>query len=251
MKAVWAGAAVLFVSAGSGFGQQAASRLTFEVASIRASPPDVSGAVVRPLGGGGFRMTGATLKNVIAYAYGVREFLVSGGPGWVETERFDIEGRVGSSPSEADPAKDEQRERIERVRDLLADRFRLVSHRETREQPVYALVTAKGGPKFHESGESNSRIRMYRGTISGHAAAIGLLALNLSNALERRVIDKTGLSGKYDFELKWAPEAVPPADADPPSLFTALSEQLGLRLESQKAPVEVFVIDAVEKPTEN
>lgn len=196
-------------------------------------------------------MTGATLKNVIAYAYGVREFLISGGPAWLETERFDIEGRVGSSPLEAVRSKDEQRERIERVRNLLADRFRLVFHRETRERPVYALVTAKGGPKFHDSAETKGRIRMYRGTITGQAVGIGLLALNLSNALERPVIDKTGLAGKYDFELKWAPEAAPPPEADPPSLFTALSEQLGLRLESQKAAVEVFVIDAVEKPTEN
>lgn len=243
--------AVLILSAGIGFAQQAANTLTFEVASIRPSPPDAPGGVVRPLGGGGLRMTGATLKNVIAYAYGVREFLISAGPGWVETERFDIEGRMGSSPGETAPAKEEQRERIERLRSLLADRFQLAFHRETREQPAYVLVTAKGGPKFHESAETNGRIRMYRATISGHAVGVGLLALNLSNVLERRVIDKTGLSGKYDFELKWAPEAAPLPDADPPSLFTALYEQLGLRLESQKAPVELFVIDAVEKPTEN
>lgn len=243
--------AVLILLAGSGFAQQTANRLTFEVASIRPSPPDEVGVFFRPLGGGGLRVTGATLKNLIFYAYGVREFLVSGGPGWVETERFDIEGRAGSSPPEPAPPKDEQRERIERLRNLLVDRFQLAFHRETREQPVYALVTAKSGPKVHESAETNSRIRMNRGTITGHAIGIGLLAVNLSNALERLVIDKTGLTGKYDFELKWAPEAAPPPDADPPSLFTALSEQLGLRLESQKAPVEIFVIDAVEKPTEN
>ena len=108
-----------------------------------------------------------------------------------------------------------------------------MSHRETREQPVYALVTVKGGPKFHESAATNSRIRMYRGTITGKAIGIGPLAVNLSYALERPVIDKSGLAGKYDFELKWAPEAVPPPDADDPSLFTALSEQ---RLGVTKGP---------------
>src|SRR5690242_19525951 len=100
MKATRKGMAAVILSAGIGFAQQTANPLTFEVASIRPSPPDGPGGLVRPLGGGGLRMTGATLKNVIAYASGVREFLVSGGPGWVETERFDIEGRVESSPQE-------------------------------------------------------------------------------------------------------------------------------------------------------
>jgi uncharacterized protein (TIGR03435 family) len=93
---------------------------------------------------------------------------------------------------------------------------------------------------------------MFRGTITGKAVGVGLLALNLSNSLERPVIDKTGLNGKYDFELKWTPGSdFPTSDADAPLLFTALSERLGLRLESQKGAVEIFVIDRVEKPTEN
>ena len=104
---------VLIFLAGIALAQQPANPFTFEVASIRPSPPDAVGVLFRPLGGGGLRVTGATLKNLIFYAYGVREFLVSGGPGWVETERFDIEGRAESSPLETAPTKDEERERID------------------------------------------------------------------------------------------------------------------------------------------
>jgi uncharacterized protein (TIGR03435 family) len=133
---------------------------------------------------------------------------------------------------------------------------------------VYALVVAKGGPKLQESTDDQSRIRMGRGTITGHSVGLGMLALNLSNELGRRVIDKTGLTHKYDFELKWTPEAgqssavppgppipgaelPPPPDPNGPSVFTALPEQLGLRLESQKGPVEVFFIERAEKPSAN
>lgn len=142
MKAMWTGAAVLLLAGASGFAQEPAKPLTFEVASIKPSRPDAPGFFVRPLGAGGLRVSGATLKNLIAMAYGVREFLVSEGPAWVDAERFDIEARVGSSSTGTDQANAEQRERIERLRNLLADRFELAFHRETREQPVFGLVIA-------------------------------------------------------------------------------------------------------------
>ncbi len=131
---------------------------------------------------------------------------------------------------------------------------------------MYALVVNKGGAKLQESTEPRGLIRKIgRGTIKGQAVAIGMLALNLSNELGRSVIDRTGLVGKYDFELKWGAsqdsaaqlraaataEVALPADTDGPSIFTALQEQLGLRLESAKGPVEVLVIDRAGRPSKN
>jgi uncharacterized protein (TIGR03435 family) len=161
----------------------------------------------------------------------------------------------------ADPAtlSREQRKVGERLRSLLADRFGLTIHRETTEQPVYALVAAKGGPKLKESAEGANFVRGGRGSITGQSVGLRMLVLNLSNVLDRQVIDKTGLTGSYDFELKWAPDIVssarespsPPSDTDRPSLFTALTDQLGLRLESAKGPVQVWVIDGVKRPSVN
>lgn len=263
MKTASIGGILWVCLAGGMYGQPSAPPLTFAVASVKPSA-EVHGMFVRYLPGGGLRVSEANLKNLIALAYGVREFLVLGGPAWVDTGRFDIDARPETSDAAdagAEPARrgEEQRQVMERLRSLLADRFQLIFHRETREQPVYALVVAKGGPILQESTDDRSRIRMGRGTITGHAAGLGLLALNLSNELSRRVIDRTGLTGKYDFELRWPPEAPsaptadvpPPPDPNAPSVFTALQEQLGLRLESQRGPVEVFIIDRAEKPSAN
>ena len=207
---------------------------------------------IRPLPGGGLQVTGASLKNLISIAYDVRPFQISGESQWVDTERFDIDARTATSDAKTptDPASD-RRKILEGLKSLLADRFQLALHSETKEQAVYALVVNKGGPKLQESTEPRGLIRkMGRGTIKGQAVALGMLALNLSNELGRRVIDKTGLAGKYDFELKWGSsqdsasqirstqtaEVPLPADIDGPSIFTALQEQLGLRLESAERP---------------
>jgi uncharacterized protein (TIGR03435 family) len=256
--------------AGDVFGQASDTQATFEVASVKPSAPGVPGMFIRYLPGGGVRVTGASLKNLISLAYNVRAFQIFGGSQWVDTEPFDIEARAATSDvtTPTDPAKmsEEQRKANERLRSLLADRFQLTLHPETKEQPVYALIVAKGGSKLQESTEARGLIRrMGRGTLKGQAVGLGMLALNLSNELGRRVIDKTGLSGKYDFELTWtptqpsaAPLSPPPQTAesalaaDPgPSIFTALQEQLGLRLESEKGPVEVLVIDRAERPSKN
>lgn len=226
---------------------------------------------IRSLPGGGLQVAGASLKNLISFAYDVRPFQISGAGGWIDTERYDIDARAVTSDANTpmNPAKmsQEQRKILERLRGLLADRFQLVLHSETKEQPVYALVVNKGGPKLQESTEPRGLIRkMGRGTLKGQAVGLGMLALNLSNELGRRVIDKTRLAGKYDFELKWASspassaplgatpqtgELAPPADPDGPSIFIALQEQLGLRLQSEKGPAEVLVIDRAERPSKN
>jgi uncharacterized protein (TIGR03435 family) len=138
---------------------------------------------------------------------------------------------------------------------LLADRFQVKVHREMRESPVYVLVTAKRGPKLKESDrEAMSRLTLAGGrtiritTIKG---SVEQLAGHLSGDLGRPVVDRTGLTGSYDHKLEWASDGGVAGDSNGPSIFSVVQEQLGLRLESTKAPIETVVIDRVEKPTEN
>jgi bla regulator protein blaR1 len=283
MRAVSVGTA-LWASLVCVFAQSAGAPLTFEVASIKPSSQNCGAgspcpAMLRREPGGGLRVAGMTLKFLIGFAYDVRDFQITGGPTWINTDRFDINAKAESHDEAdsvpADPSKltDEQlktgTERTrERLRNLLADRFQLVVRRETKEQQVYALVVVKGGPKLQESKEGKRFMRMGRGMLSGDGVDPAFFATALSQQLGRPVLDKTGLTGKYDFELKWTPDPgqgpagpfgppppggqlPPPPDPNGPSIFTALTEQLGLRLESEKAPAEVLVIDRVEKPSEN
>jgi bla regulator protein BlaR1 len=252
--------------------QPAANALTFEVASVRPSAPDTRG-FINFLPGGGLRVVAIPLKTLITLAYDVRDFQVSGGPGWINSDRFDINARgeasdtTESGPADLTKMTDEQRmananPAKERLRNLPEERFQLAIHRETKEQQVYALVAAKGGLKVQESKEAMGRMRMGRGMLHGEGVQPGFLATPISGQLSRPVIDKTGLTGKYDMDLKWTPDPSqsadvpfgplpPPSDPNGPSIFTALQEQLGLRLESQKAPVETLVLDRVERPSEN
>ena len=254
-----------------GFGQ-----LTFEVASIKPANPDQKGFSIQFMPGGGLKMTGVPLRAMSTFAYDVRDFQVSGGPGWVGTERFDVIARTERAASDgpddfaqmSDDQRKTAREQIsERLRALLADRFQLTVHKETKEQPIYALVLTKSGSKLQETKETGPRqgMSMNRGRLQGMAAPIEMLATTLANTLGRPVTNKTGLAGKYDFILEWTPEPGPDARAQGfgdgvtspapapggPTIFTALQEQLGLRLESQKGPVPNIVIDRVEKPSEN
>jgi len=255
--------------------------LTFEVASIKPSPPDEQHFMIQFQPGGGLRATGVTLKMLITQAYDVREFQVSGGPGWINTERYDIVARpehnADSDPPPEDPRKmsDEQRKTLgeqmrARLVALLADRFRLKVHRETQQALAYLLVVGKNGPKLkqtEEGSETRGRMRMGRGELNGDGVKLEFLAQVLANQLGRPVVDKTGLTGNYDIKLAWTPDPGQPApgplgpppglepppvpDPSGPSIFTAIEEQLGLRLESQKGPIETIVIDSVEKPSEN
>ena len=158
----------------------------------------------------------------------------------------------------------------QKLQALLADRFQLTLHHETKEQPVYALVIGKNGSKLQESQskQEGRHMMMGRGELNGEGVPLDMLVSNLSRQVGRPVIDRTGLKGNYDFKLQWTPdpgqsggpmggppppgvEAPPPPDPNGPSIFTAVQEQLGLRLESQKGPVDLIVIDRVEKPSEN
>lgn len=236
-----------------------AQTLTFEVASIKPSDPDARGVRLQILPGGGFKGDNVPLRELIQFAYEVQPFQIEGGPKWLNSEGYDILAKAPKSDlTEADVEQLRQR-----VRALLAERFQLAVRQEKKEVPVYALVVAKNGPKLKQSENtapgSRQMMRGRPGDLTAEGIEIRGLATFLSRSLERPVIDKTGLTGKYDFSLQWTPErrgpdAMENAPAPDPmgaSIFTAIQEQLGLKLESQKGMADVVVIERAEEPTEN
>jgi bla regulator protein blaR1 len=256
---LWAVVATLMVFASGSLAQSATSEHgpKFEVASIKPSDPSVNGFRIQSAPGGRFIASGVTVKFLIQQAYGVRDFQISGGPSWIDTLKFDLNAK-------ADDETANQRDVMSlRMQALLEERFQLKLTHETRELPIYELVVAKGGPRLKEStvGDEGRNMRLGRGRMVVQGAGPPMLATQLSQTLGRTVVNKTGLTGSYDFTLEWTPDGQPlgPKDGDAPSsvessgptIFTALQEQLGLKLESTKGPVEVLVIGRVEKPTEN
>ncbi|MGC9945957.1 MAG: M56 and DUF3738 domain-containing protein [Bryobacteraceae bacterium] len=263
-------------------------RPAFDVASIKANHGG-TGLFRISAEPGRFAADNATLKFLLQYAYRVRESQISGAPGWIDSEHYNIEAKTDDSSADAQRKliSDEQGERLRlMVQSLLADRFKLTLHHDTRELTIYALVVAKNGPKLHESAvtpedsappgppgppngpQPRHSILMGRGDLNINAESLDMFADVLSHQLGLLVVNKTGLKGNYDFKLKWTPDegqghmmslpgggppgdAVPPPDASGPSIFTALQDQLGLKLESQKGPVDTLVIDHVERPSEN
>lgn len=239
-----------------------AQPLSYTVASIK---PDKSGDyrfIYRNLPGGRFTATGVTVKMLIMQAYKVPAYEILGGPSWILNDKWDVEAKADGIQGDHS---------AELMQSLLADRFQLKVHRETKQVPEYALVVAKGGSKMkastNESGESKERVQFGRGQAIISDMSIPRFADFLSRELGRPVMDRTDLKGKYGFKLEWAPApgesgaeslglppvALPPpsADSTAPSIFTALEEQLGLKLESTKGPAEMVVIDHVERPSEN
>jgi uncharacterized protein (TIGR03435 family) len=210
------------------------------------------------------------IKSLITMAYGIRDFQLSGGPGWIGTERYDIMAKPERIESAAEPPDvrnmtDEQRKTRdaiwkERVQALLAERFGLVIHKESKEEQIYVLSVAKGGPKMTAVTTPGDRqgMNMNGGRVQGFAAPMEMLAQNLSGTVGRPVVDKTGLTAKYDWVLQWTPDGAAPGPDGPqpaasagPTIFTALQEQLGLKLESSRGPVDTYVIDRVEHPSAN
>jgi bla regulator protein BlaR1 len=247
------------------FGQTSAPPATFEVASIKPSATYDGRTLIQIQPGGGLRTSGATLRFLVTLAYDVRPFQISSGPGWIDSDRFDILAKPERGAASVNPTDDlrnmtdsqrktAQEQMRPRLQALLADRFQLVIHRETKEGAVYALVVGKNGAKLKPAdGKEESGFRGLRigtGQMTGSVAPLEMLVTALSNQLGRPGVDRTGLKGNFDFKLEWTPDA-PQADPGGPSLFTAIQEQLGLRLESQKGPVVTIVIDRVERPSEN
>lgn len=250
------------------FAQSSAIRPTFgefEVATVKASSPDIRGRWIRMQSAHQFEARNHAVRTLVAAAYNVSPQAISGGPAWIDSDRFDI---LAKAPGEARPNLDEQ---MSMLRKLLADRFKLTFHREPKELSFYALTIAKGGSKLKESAASPDAspggpppliFVLSPGEVSlpGRNATMAELASVMQRAaLDRPVVDKTGLSGRFDFNLEFTPDetqfgGVAPkenADSTKPGLFAAIQQQLGLRLEATKGPVEVLVIDRVERPSEN
>jgi uncharacterized protein (TIGR03435 family) len=229
--------------------------LRFEVASIKSGKP---GSVRKSLltdPNGRFTTENATLRMLVTFAYSVHDFQVLGGPRWIDSDAFDIVAKPENKSSRV--------QLLQMVQVLLTERFKLRIHRETKEQPVLALVIGKNGPKLKmantDDGGPMRGLQGGRGELTGLGADMGSLARRLSGVIGRVVIDRTGLSGKYDFKLQWTPDtAQPMRGPDEPvdsslgsSILAAVQEQLGLKLEAQKGPVDMIVIDAVERPSAN
>ena len=241
--------------------------LTFEVASVKPANPDSRGMEAGFIPGGSFRAVNVTLKELVAIAYNITcasknscPERISGGPGWIDSARFVVVAKA-SQPAQASSLTQGGQLR-QRLQALLADRFKLVVRRETKEMPVYHLVVARNGPKFKEYvGDAPGGVRgRGNGQIIGESASLYGLVGNLTGIVGRPVVDRTGLTGRYDFKLEWVPEVggggekaqgASVSDLSGPSIFAALQEQLGLKLEPHKGPVEMIVIEGAEKPSEN
>ncbi len=218
----------------------------------------------------GFGCTNISLRTLIGNAYGIRQDLISGGPGWVDSTGFDVEAKVSAEDVEAFK-KLNGRQRNSLLQALLADRFHLKVHQETRTLPMYDLLLAKGGSRMKanppatpspdaakdpEAARPRGMITMGPGMLKGQGLPMTSIANQLSYILEATVTDKTGLTGDFDFELKWTPDDAGPANADASSephvsIYTAVQEQLGLKLRPTRGPVDTLIIDHAELPSEN
>jgi uncharacterized protein (TIGR03435 family) len=232
----------------------------FEVATIKLSDPNQRR--LYSIGSTEVSAVGATVNDLIVFAYGVHARQISGAPAWVESDKFDIRGK----PMDGQPNPIQFKMMLQK---LLANRFQLAFHRDKKQLAVYALTVGKDGPKLTRSDAASpipNLIRRGPGDLPARNVTMEEFAGNLQGAvLDRPVIDQTGLKGRFDFHLQWTPEEIqfasvrgpetspkPPEGAETqPDLFTAIQQQLGLKLESIKAQVDVLVIDKVEKPSEN
>jgi len=245
------------------FAQTTPGSNSFDVVSVKPGDSSFRGMSMH-VSPSGFSVTNVTLKYLIQYAWDVKGFQISGGAGWMGSDRFTVEAKSDERLDvDFDDAHSEKykafAERLHsRVRSLLADRFGLKLHTEERVMPVYGLVVAGTGPKLLPAPDGAPEgWSTGSGMLKGTRVSTKTIARGLSDATERVVIDRTGLTGYYDYKLNWTPDAAaggaPDASeqATSPSLFTAVQEQLGLRLKPAKAPVEVLVIDHAEKPSAN
>ena len=250
---------------------------TFEVATVKPAAPDARGRFIQPGPGGGIKITNMTLKDMIVYSWRIQPFQISGGPSWIDSASYDVLAKP--------EAKTTFNEMQTMLQALLADRFHLRVHTETKELPIYGLVLArkdgKLGPDLVETkegsclkfdptqprprpqaGEPPPRYCGNMGISAGGLTMIGqpisALAPLLSRMVERKVVDQTGLKGNYDIDTQFHRDEAPtPSDAVPArldlaaTLFGLFPDRLGLKFESQKGPVEVIVVEAAEKPSDN
>jgi uncharacterized protein (TIGR03435 family) len=269
-------------------GAQTPGGPSFEVASVK---PNKSGDGRIMLGmqpGGRFTATNVSLRALIRQAYQLQDFQIVGAPDWINDERFDIVAKAEGDIAPVQPGTVGPMQMM--LRNLLAERFKLVTHQESRELPIYALVLARSdgrlGSQLNASkvdcvarvaaGRGRGMpppgppppgqrlecgLRIGPGTMAMGGFPLQEFARTLSQFVQRVVVDKTGLTGPYDLDLTWTPDQrpqgvpppgappLPPIDPDGPSIFTAIQEQLGLKLDAQRGPVDVQVVDSVDRPT--
>lgn len=257
--------AVLILSASGMLAQSPAPRPTFdafEVATIKpVEPGKKAPRYIVMQGNNRFIEKDYTLKLLIAAAYDLNPQTISGGPKWIDSDHYDI---AALTPGDIRPSRDEQ---MTMLRGLLADRFKLRFHRQQKVFSIYVLDIAKNGPKLKQSAAPPDAAPALISTVypqrillpARNATMAEFVSLMQRAILDRPVVDKTGLSGKYDFDLEWAPDesqfggevAAASDDAPSPPFFTAIQQQLGLRLEASKGPVEALVVDTVERPSAN
>jgi uncharacterized protein (TIGR03435 family) len=251
-------ALILTIASALGLAQPA-----FEVASIKPNHSGDRFPSLGPTTGGKFTVSNATVMWLLHTAYKLDDFRIVGLPPWTNTERFDITAKAADGNATADQLR-------QMIQALLADRFQMTVHRENREQQLFALTVAKSGPKLQKvksdtcpdtGTQANpcGGFRIFkRSQMWGNTVTVAQFAAELTYFMERMVVDKTGIPGVFDIRVEWTPEhfgpepgeTVKPDEANP-TLFTAVQEQLGLKLQAEKGPVEVLVIDKVSRPVEN
>ena len=234
-------------------------RAQFEVASIRlhTGPLIVSGL---DISGSRVTISASTVSDLIIGAYGLKGYQLEGASDWMQSDRYDIAARA---PGDRVPTVEDEKRMLQA---LLAERFQLKIHPETHEKPVYALVVGKNGLKLKENAAGSGVVKFNRKgrdvemVFTGTPIDSLIVQFPRMPGIDRPVLDETGLSGKYDFQFRLTDvqlgmrveqNGIPAADAEGASVFTALQDQLGLKLEPRRAPIQVFVIDRVERPSEN
>jgi uncharacterized protein (TIGR03435 family) len=234
---------------------------TFEVATIKPSKPDQPGKAFM-VRGRRFQTINTTLSDLISFSYGLHAKQIIGAPAWVETDKFDL---TAEPDGEGAPSDKQWKGMVQK---LLAERYKLTFHRDKKELSVYVLSVGKTGPKMTKSqGDPNGLPGLWFHALGAltvsNANMLDFAGVMQSAVLDRPVVDQTAITGRYDFTLNWTPDdsqfggmgvkIPPPTDSAnaPPALFTAIQEQIGLKLDATKAPADVLVIDHVEKPSDN
>jgi uncharacterized protein (TIGR03435 family) len=258
----------LILADGRAFAQSPTTRPVFdafEVAAIKPPDADAKGRWIRMQSAHQFMAHNHALKTLLAAAYNLSTVAISGGPAWVESERYDI---LAKTPGEVRPSLDDQ---MAMLRKLLSERFQLSVHHEEKQLSIYELTVAKGGPKLKgsvESPDTNPQgppplifvLSPQVVRLPGRSATMAELASVMQRAaLDRPVVDKTGLSGRYDFDLEWTPEEDQfggaglkgTLESSKPGLFAAIQQQLGLKLEATRGLIDALVIDRAERPSAN
>ena len=257
------GAALCFTALTCMAQGQTNTSLSYDVVVIKQSHADTSSARMSMMDTT-LKTTNMPIQSVMTAAYGIREGLISGLPAWAESARYDINAKVvDPDPKLYNDMTREQRRTM--IVNLLAERFHLKVHVEVKTLPVYELVIAKDGPKFKQNPPPGvaatagmNSVNTGRSSFDSKSATMLNLTSRLAEVVDRTIVDKTGLTARYELHLRWTPDDAPPPMLNgapdpnpPPPLFTALQEQLGLKLAPGKGPVETLVVDHIEQPTEN